>query len=96
MTKNARSSVVLTLMGKGSEADLLPDLVVTGALAHVDHTMVEWHHDRWPPGGARRARSLAAERALQQHAGRLGMEVTATGVVGLERPPAVDVGLPSC
>ena len=38
----------------GSEVEVLPDLLLSGAIAHIDATMIEWHGQRHGQGHGQR------------------------------------------
>jgi len=40
-------SVVMKLDVEGRELDVVPDLVMSGALQHIDHLHVDWTKDEW-------------------------------------------------
>lgn len=40
-------SVVMKLDVEGRELDVIPDLVMSGALQHIDHLHVDWTRDEW-------------------------------------------------
>lgn len=62
-------SVVMKLDIEGSEIDVIPDLLLTGAFAHIDVSMIEFHH-LWQKTTTdeqrkRRKQSISLQRALK-------------------------------
>ena len=40
---NVWVSIELLITFSGSEVEVVPDLLLSGAFAHIDATMIEWH-----------------------------------------------------
>ena len=56
-------AVLMKMDIEGSEVDVIPDLMVMGAMSEVDLMMAEWHP--WAAAGERRTRAEKAKEVLE-------------------------------
>jgi len=90
-------SVVMKLDVEGRELDVIPDLVMSGALQHIDHLHVDWTRDEWTKNVSLVEQLSDAMRILTSIAKDRGLAHT-TEVVALDDESYKDYNgpLPQC